>query len=138
MMKHLFKYLSVIVIRVITGITTIFLIPSQYDILIWIVLIVVLGYVSNSYFHRKIFWNAFALSVLVGISITATHLLFIDSYTESHKAEIATLDNIKTNNSYRITLLLIAPIYWFILGALSGLSALFYNKMRTKMSSPNR
>ncbi len=129
-MKYFRKYLISVIVGVNTGLITLFLIPSQYEVFVWLVLIIVLGVIYSKIFQQRLFRYAFTFSVLVGIVITTVHLSFLDIYLENHQEEMATLENIKIYNSYRLTLLMIAPVYWLILGILSGFSALFFKKVQ--------
>jgi len=55
----------------------------------------------------------------------------------THQEEIQTLEKFLINNSYRLTLLIIAPTYWIVLGVLTVLMNLVVEKTRRTIS-PNR
>ncbi|MDN5216003.1 hypothetical protein QQ020_28250 [Fulvivirgaceae bacterium BMA12] len=129
-MKYFKKYLISVIAGITAGLITLFIIPGQYEILIWLVLIIVLGIIYSKMFQQRLFLYAFAFSVLVGIIITIVHLSFVDVYLENHQDEMATLEDIKIYNSYRLTLMMIAPVYWLILGILSAFSALLFKKFQ--------
>ncbi|MEM8968193.1 MAG: hypothetical protein AAGE93_17375, partial [Bacteroidota bacterium] len=91
--------------------------------IVWAILIITIVGLCIKFFHQKLFWETFLFSITTGATVTGTHLLFIEAYLESHQAEIIMLDAIKILDSYALTLLLIAPIYWLVLGLFSGLLA---------------
>lgn len=137
-MRKPYRYLLVLAIGFISGWSTVFLLPNQYEIIIWVFLIVFWGIVSCRIFEGKLFRSAFFLSFLTGMVITATHLFFIAEYLAHHREEVEALDSIKINDSYGLTLLITAPVYWLILGVLSGVTALLIHRIRRKTKNPNR
>ena len=117
------KWAAAILIGFISGVITIYLIPNQFEILLWIILIVLIGLLGNRYYPDRPFVKTFGLALLTGIAITLTHITFLGDYLLSHKNEIEALNKIRLLNSDRLTLLIIAPIYWAVLGLSSGLIA---------------
>ncbi len=122
-MNRLTFFLTSLVIGISAGVTTLFLLPSDYELIVWAILIITIVGLCIKFFHQKLFWETFLFSITTGATVTGTHLLFIEAYLESHQAEIIMLDAIKILDSYALTLLLIAPIYWLVLGLFSGLLA---------------
>jgi len=122
--------LSAAALGIAAGLLTIFVIPENFEILVWLVLIVCIGLLSAQRFEKSLFKNTFTLSILTGVVITATHLLLFEFYTRSHPNEIASLSQLKLFGSMRLTLLLFAPIYWFLLGVLAGSCSMLFLKMR--------
>ena len=116
------KWLIAIFIGLLAGIATIYFIPSQVEILLWIILTIVIGLLCHKFYPEKIFIKTFLFALLTGITITLTHITLLKDYLLSHKVEIEVLDKIRLFNSDRLTLVIIAPIYWLALGLLSGLT----------------
>ncbi|GAB4341016.1 MAG: hypothetical protein OHK0038_20640 [Flammeovirgaceae bacterium] len=137
MKSKVFSYIITLIFGITAGLTTLFIIPSQFEVAVWMLLVLFLGILAHYQFDRNPFRNAFVIAIFAGITITTTHLYFIKHYLMTHQEEIETLDKILIKNSYRLTLLMIAPIYWIILGFLTGVSTLALRKtLRTR--SPNR
>lgn len=137
MKSKLFSYIITLIFGITAGLTTLFIIPNQFEIVIWILLVLFLGILSHYQFDSYPFRNAFLIAIFAGIITTVTHLYFIKQYLMTHQEEIETLDKILIHNSYRLTLLIIAPFYWIILGLLTGLSSLVLGKI-LGTRSPNR
>jgi phage shock protein PspC (stress-responsive transcriptional regulator) len=137
MRSNLFSYIIALTFGVTAGLTTLFVIPSQFEIAVWVLLTLFLGILSHYQFDKYKFRNAFVIAIFAGIAITLTHLYFIKQYLMTHQEEIETLDKILIKGSYRLTLLIIAPIYWIVLGALTGLTNLILGKI-LRTISPNR
>ncbi|MGB0525460.1 MAG: hypothetical protein ACPGJS_20965 [Flammeovirgaceae bacterium] len=133
-MNHFKIALISIVLGTSTGLSTLFLIPSDYELMVWVILIITLAWSSLKLFQQKLFWNSFLFSIATGAIITVTHLLFIDAYLQSHPTEIKMLDTIKIFDSYTLTLLLLGPIYWLILASISGLIVKVYTRLKIPSS----
>jgi hypothetical protein len=119
------------------GLTTLFLKQNQFEIFVWLLLIVIISIYSNYQFGSQKYRMAFIISVITGITITLTHLIFVKQYLVTHSNEIQILDKILISNSYRLTLIVIAPAYWIILGILTKLTIVVIEKV-IKRISPNR
>ncbi len=137
MKTNFIPYTFALIFGSMAGLITLFIIPSQFEIAVWLFLILFIGIYSHYQFANHKYKKTFVVSVLTGIAITLTHLYFIDQYLITHQEEIQTLDKILINNSYKLTLLIIAPIYWIIFGGLNVLMNLVIEKT-TRTISPNR
>lgn len=124
------KQLTAIPIGVFAGLITIYAIPGRFEILIWLILIVGTGWLGNKYYSGKLLGKTFVFAVLTGISVTLTHITFVNDYLLSHPEETEMLSEIRLLNSDRLTLLMIAPIYWLVLGLLSGFAAIGIRRIR--------
>jgi len=122
-------------IGVVAGLLTLFVIPSQFEIFVWVLLVLIIVVYSLHQFGSQKRRNILVISFLTGMAITLTHLYFIDQYLETHQEEIQALDKILINNSYRLTLLIIAPIYWVILGALATVNMVLIEKIINPIKS---
>jgi hypothetical protein len=129
------EIIMAVLIGTTIGLATVFMVPSSFEIIVWLVLVFVLSIFAKTKFKVKIYTNTFLLAALCGMFVTLTHLFFLDNYLQSHQSEIAGLDQIKINNSYRLTLLAIAPIYWIVLGFCTCLVVFIINKFTVKKSS---
>lgn len=115
----------------LVGLMTVFAVPSRFEIVVWLLLIANLGFLGSRLFPDAPFRRTFAFSLLVGITITSTHLVFVDAYLQGHPEEVETLEAVRILDSTRWTLLLIAPAYWAVLGSLSGACAHGLSARRT-------
>jgi hypothetical protein len=134
---NLIVYPFAIILGLVTGLITLFVISSQFEIFVWLFLILIIGIYTHYQVNSNKYRKTFVIAVLTGIVITFTHLSFINQYLETHQEEIQMLDKILINNSYRLTLLIVAPIYWSILGVLSIGIRLVIEKIN-KTINPNR
>jgi hypothetical protein len=123
--------LILILIGILAGLITIYILPSKYEILLWIALIILSGVITQKNCITRPFRNGFLLAVIIGIAITFTHIFLVNDYLSSHPDEIQQIDELKIGASYRLTLLAIAPGYWIILGLLTGLWTLSLAKLKT-------
>jgi hypothetical protein len=130
-------YPFAVILGLVTGLITLFIIPSLFEIFVWLFLILIIGIYTHYQVNSNKYRKTFVIAVLTGIVITFTHLSFINQYLETHHEEIQMLDKILINNSYRLTLLIVAPIYWSILGVLSIGIRLVIEKIN-KTINPNR
>lgn len=117
---------------IIVGLITIFVLPNDFELLVWILLVFMIAFFAKRQFKSEVYLNTLLLAVIVGFSITTTHLLFLDNYLDSHKSEIAGLDEIKIHSSYGLTLFAIAPVYWLVLGLLSCIVLGLVNRITGK------
>jgi hypothetical protein len=132
-MKIKLKHIVLAVITgFICGLITIFTITAQYELLVWLLLTIGISNYSLQEFKSNIYLNSFLFAVIIGVFITLTHIFFFNSYLKEHKDEIASLDTLKICNSYRLTLLVIAPFYWAILGLICCVFAYFVRFLKIK------
>lgn len=122
-------YLVALICGLLAGLTTLFIIPSQLELIVWLFLVLFIGVFSHYHFASHKYRKTFVISVLTGMTITLTHLYFIKQYLITHQEEIQMLNQILINNSYRLTLLIIAPVYWIILGLLTVLIHYVFEKL---------
>jgi len=117
-----------LVVGIIAGLLTVFVIAAKYEVLVWIVLIIGLALYAHSFFHTALFKQTFLYALISGVAITATHLTFLNAYLKGHPDEQQTLAKMGITSDY-LGLLLIAPIYWLILGLLTGGLALLIQRL---------
>lgn len=116
---------------ILAGLVTIYAIPAEYELLLWMVLIIAGGAIAQKNHENLPFRYGFVFAVIIGAFITLTHIVFVDDYLSSHKDEIQQIEKIKIAGSYRLTLLALAPIYWAVLGLLTGLCTLLWVRLKT-------
>ena len=111
----------------VSGLLTVFIIPAEFEILIWITIIVLIALYSVKSFGTQLFKKTFFNASLTGVVITSIHLIFLNDYLVSHLDEQELLDSFGIHSD-RIGLLMIAPIYWILLGLLTGSLALLLQR----------
>lgn len=109
---------------------TIYVLPAELELLLWSLLIVAIGYFTARAPLKNIFRRRFWHAVIIGISITLTHLILTNDYLRSHPEAKAQINNYAPGLAPQLVLLMAAPVYWLILGALSGLLAILWAKVR--------
>lgn len=115
---------------IVAGIVNVYLVPREIEIGLWILLVVVLGALAQRYVEEKLFIRSFLYAAITGIFITIIHILLVTDYLASHIQERMAVEEYGMS-SERLTLLVYAPIHWLMLGLLTGLSAVTWNKLRT-------
>jgi hypothetical protein len=118
---------------IIAGLITLYILPAKFEFILWFIMIVLGGYAISKNFHRDFFKNGFYMGVVTGVFITLIHIVFISDYLSGHQEEVKMLNEIKFSNSIKLKLLALAPVYWVILGILTGISAVIWNKLSRKM-----
>ncbi|OJJ13980.1 hypothetical protein BKI52_44750 [marine bacterium AO1-C] len=117
-----------LIVGIIAGLLTIFVIAARFEIFVWLTIIVGLALYANAFFQASLFKHAFLYAFITGVTITATHLTFLGAYLKSHPEEQQTLTKLGISSNY-LGLLLIAPIYWLVLGLLTGGLALLIQRL---------
>ncbi|NBA86273.1 hypothetical protein GVN16_10900 [Emticicia sp. CRIBPO] len=115
-----------IALGVLSGVATIFWLPSGREWLLWMVLVLFTGLFVSKNCFQNYFAGGFYFAVILGMAITATHLMFLKEYLQTHHEEAQWMKN---HYSPYLTLLLTAPLYWLVLGFFSGLSAMGWKKV---------
>jgi len=116
-----------LMVGILAGLLTVFVVAAKYEMLVWLALIVGLALYAHSFFQGPLFKQAFLYALITGAAITATHLAFLSAYLKSHPDEQQMFSKMGVSSSY-LGLLLIAPIYWLILGLLTGGLALLIQR----------
>ncbi|MEM9324424.1 MAG: hypothetical protein AAGA85_02165 [Bacteroidota bacterium] len=127
-MQHIIWYIISTLLGCAAGLATLYLVPNQMEIYIWIELVLIHGFLGG--LRAVPFAQTFIQAAWTGIWITMIHLTFVDAYLASHQSELAFLDTIKVMDSYVLTFVMIAPIYWVVLGSLAGGLALLAKRPR--------
>ena len=132
MTQHaMFKnYLYAIVAGIAIGLFTIYVLPAEFELFLWPMLIVAIGYFTAKIPSKILFWTGFQHGLVVGISITLTHLILTSDYLSSHPAEKQQITNYDPSLAPQWAMLMQAPIYWLVLGGLSGLLTILWTKVQ--------
>ena len=98
--------------------------------MVWLAVISISGHIASNNFGNQLFFKTLLFVLPTGMVVTLTHIVLISDYLASHSDEIPHLEKINIAHSYRLTLLAIAPIYWALLGLLTGGAALLWRKIK--------
>ncbi|MFD2520003.1 hypothetical protein [Emticicia soli] len=123
------RYLYASVAGISIGLVTIYVLPAEFELFLWPVLIVVIGYFAARTADQGLFWLGFRYAIVVGISISFTHLILTNDYFLSHPEEKQHIEDYNRSLAPQLVLLMWAPVYWLILGALSGLLTVLWSKV---------
>jgi hypothetical protein len=124
-----FFTLIAVVSGIIAGILSIYVVPSQVEIGLWLLLVIVLGALAQRYLNKRLFLRSFLYGVIAGVFITLIHILLITDYLTSHAEEALAMEEIGRGSDW-LTILIFAPVYWIMLGLLTGLAAITWRKFR--------
>jgi hypothetical protein len=124
------NYLYAALAGIATGLFTIYVLPAEFELFLWPMLIVAIGYFAAKTNSKQPFWKGFWYSLVVGVSITLTHLVLTTDYLLSHPAEKQQIINYDPGLAPQLVLLMSAPIYWLVLGGLSGLLSILWTKVK--------
>jgi hypothetical protein len=126
------NYLYAVVAGIATGLFTIYVLPAEFELFLWAMLIVAVGYFVAKAHTKSHFMAGFRYGLVVGISVTLTHIVLTSDYLLNHPAEAHQIQGYHPDLAPQLALLMTAPVYWLILGALSGLMTILW----TKVSQP--
>ncbi|MDR6940984.1 hypothetical protein [Mucilaginibacter pocheonensis] len=116
------------------GIATAFFIPSNVEGVLWPIIFIICAFIIAKNCTGMYFANGFCLSLLNCVWIIAAHLIFFNSYMESHAKEAGMYNN----NPYHISPQIAMVIIGFIIGILSGLVQGLFAFIASKIVAPNR
>jgi lysylphosphatidylglycerol synthetase-like protein (DUF2156 family) len=114
---------------IVAGAFSIYVVPPEIEIGLWLLLVIVLGALAQRYLKEKLFLRSFLYGIIAGIFITIMHILLIADYLTSHVQEALAMEELGIGSD-RLTLLAFAPVYWIMLGLLTGLAAITWQKFR--------
>src|SRR5437762_12564641 len=99
------------------GIATVFVIPSNLEPVLWIVIFVVCAYAIAKNAPGKPFLHGLLLGVANSLWITASHLLLFGSYIARHQREAVMMQSGPMASSPRLMMAVIGPV----IGVISGI-----------------
>lgn len=123
------NFLYAVMAGIAIGLFTIYVLPAEFELFLWPMLVVAIGYFAAKTTDKSYFWIGFWYALAVGISITLTHLVLNSDYLSGHPMEKQQINNYDPGLAPQLALLMAAPVYWLILGALSGLLTILWTKV---------
>lgn len=123
------KWLAPIAIGALAGIATLYIVPAKSEIFVWLALVIVTALASLPFPSRRKFLFSMIFGVVSGMTVTLVHLMLFGRYVETHGEETAAMAEFFHFKSPILPVLIMAPIYWLILGAFTGLLAQAIRKL---------
>ncbi len=111
------------------GIITIYVLPDKLEFFLWPMLMITIGVAIANLYQRGLFQKGFWHGVVVGIGITLTHITLTADYLLSHEEEKEKIEEF-SEVAPQLLLLTVAPVYWLMLGGLSGLMAFLWHRSK--------
>lgn len=111
------------------GLLSIYVVPAFIEIALWLLLVIVLGAVVERYQANHLFLKSCLYGAIAGMLITLVHVLLLADYLESHPDEAIALEDLGLGSD-QLSLLAMAPVYWIMLGLLTGLSAIVWRRIK--------
>lgn len=114
---------------VAAGIFSIYLVPAEVEIGLWLLLVILLGVLAERYLKERLFFRSFLYGTIAGVFITLIHILLMTDYLASHERKVLAMEENGMGSDW-LTLLVFAPVYWMMLGLLTALAAVTTRKFR--------
>ena len=106
------------------GLATVFVIPSNVEPAFWLVIFIVCAFIIAQRVSSRVFLHGLAVSLVNSVWITASHVLFFETYFASHPQEAAMTTSMPLGNHPRLLMLVMGPIIGLVSGVILGLFCL--------------
>jgi hypothetical protein len=116
------------------AIATVALIPSAIEPLLWLMIFVICAYLIARRAPGKFFLHGVFVSLVNSVWITASHLLFFDTYIANHAQEAAMSASMPLGTHPRILMAIVGPL----IGLASGLILGTFCVIVAKLTGSNR
>jgi hypothetical protein len=116
------------------GIATVFVIPSNIEPFVWLVIFVVCAFIVARVRQTHHFLHGFLVSIVNSVWITAAHITFFNQYIAHHPKEVSMMHSMPLPNSPRLMMALTGPV----VGVLSGLVLGFFASVVGKLVKPRQ
>ena len=117
------------------AIGTVYFIPGNIELLIWLPIFLICAYVIGKKAPGKYFQHGFMVSLFNCVWITGAHILFSDTYLEGHREEAEMFSQGPMPTHPRLMMLLVGPVFGVIFGLVLGLFSFIAAKMMRKKSA---
>jgi len=114
------------------GLATVYLIPSSAEPFFWLVIFIICAYAIALKSSGKYFMSGFWVSIANCIWITASHILFFNTYIASHPQEADMMTKMPLPDSPRLMMLMTGPVVGIISGIVLGLFAFIASRILQK------
>ena len=111
------------------GIGTVFVIPSNFEPIFWLVIFVICACVIAIRCSQRYFLHGLFVSLVNSVWITASHILLFDRYMAGHPAEASMMASMPLSGSPRVMMAIMGPVVGLVSGAVLGLFAVVASKL---------
>ena len=112
------------------GIATVFVIPSNVEPVFWLAIFVFCAYVIAKRATGRFFFHGLAVSLVNSVWVTASHVLFFETYLVNHPQEAAMTASMPLANHPRLLMTLMGPIIGIVAGVILGLFSVAAVRLR--------
>jgi hypothetical protein len=111
------------------GIATVFLVPSKFELLFWVPIFLICGYVIAKRRENRHFVHGLLLGLANCVWITGAHILFAERYLSTHAAEAKMMLSMPRPDSPRLMMAMMGPLVGLVSGLIIGLLAFLASKL---------
>ena len=111
------------------GIATVFVIPSNFEPLCWLVIFLFCAYIIAKNSPGKHFLHGLFVGLANSVWITAAHVLLFDRYLVGHAREAAMMNSMPMRGSPKLMMGVVGPVVGLISGIILGLFAFVAGKL---------
>jgi hypothetical protein len=118
---------------------TVFIVPSNVEPLVWLVIFVICAFLIAKRAPGKVFLHGLLLGVANSVWITGVHVALFDQYLAHHAREAAMMKTMTVPIPPRLLMACVGPIVGVVSGVIIGLFAVVVGLIaRPKSSAPGR
>lgn len=111
------------------GIATVFVVPSQAEPWLWLVIFVICAFAIARGAPGKPFFHGLLLGILNSVWVTGAHVILFDAYLAHHAREAEMMRSATLPVSPRLMMACVGPIIGVISGAVIGLLAMLASRI---------
>ncbi len=115
------------------GVATVFLIPSNIEPILWLIIFMICAYVFARNLSTGHFVHGLVLGLVNCVWVTSAHIIFFDRYFANHPREAAMMATSPMARSPRLIMALFGPV----VGVLSGVVIGFFAFVAGKLIKPS-
>jgi hypothetical protein len=117
------------------GFATVFVIPSNREPVVWLVIFAVCALIIAKRAPGKYFRHGLSVSLLNSVWITGAHAVLFDTYVANHAREAEMAARLAQIGSPRVVMALTGPLVGLVSGIVLGLMAFILSKFVTSAHS---
>jgi hypothetical protein len=111
------------------GTATVFVIPSNIEPLVWLVIFVICAYFIAKGTPDRRFLHGLLVSIVNSVWITTLHVVLVNRYLAGHPQEVSMMQSTPFSQHPRAMMLFIGPIAGIVSGLILGLFAWVAGKL---------
>jgi|SRR5690242_11443269 hypothetical protein len=119
------------------GIGTVFVIPSNIEPILWLVIFVICAVLIARAQSTGHFVHGLMVGIVNSVWVTSAHVLLFNSYVAHHSKEMAMMSSMPLPTSPRLMMAITGPIIGVISGCILGLFAFVAGKLvKPRLGTP--